>query len=161
MTTSIRFLLSLSATTLVAACSSNQPSYSPEPAASQAAPSAGAGSATAELTDARAKELGQSYAGQLQAKNYDALWRRSSPEAQQRFGTLERFRSSIESGMADFGTEIHLVGDQVEPAKAGMAANKLYTRTAHYSKAGNTAIILQIGLKNDGTIAGINVSREQ
>ena len=161
MTTPVRFLLALSATAILAACASNSPAYGPEPAAAGSASTTATATASAGLTDDRAKELGRSYAEQLQAKNFDALWRRSSPEVQQRFGTLDRFRASIEAGMAEFGNEIHLVSDQVEPAKAGMAASKLYSRTAHYSKAGNTAIRLAIGLKDDGTLAGIEVGKAE
>ena len=43
----------------------------------------------------------------------------------------------------------------------GMVANKLYFRISHYAKAGDSPVRLLIGLKNDGTIAGMQVSRAE
>ena len=159
-------LPTLCASAVLAGCASNTPASTPEPAAAtpavaEPAPAttapATSGAATSELTDERTMALGREYAALLHAGDYEKLWEKSAPEAKERFGTLERFKTEGGSVMANVGAEMGMVSERVEPARQGMVANKLYLRIGHYAKTGQTPVRLVIGLKNDGTIAGLQV----
>ena len=159
-------LPTLLASAVLAGCASNTPASTPEPASAtpavaQPAPATTAEGTTApptaEISDERVMALGREYAALLHAGDFDKLWAKSAPEAQARFGTLDRFKAEGGSVMTNVGAEMGLVSERVEPARAGMLANKLYLRIGHYTKTGETPVRLVIGLKNDGTIAGVQV----
>ena len=163
-------LPTLLASAVLAGCASNTPAAAPAPdaatpAVAQPAPAAAtpapSAAATAELTDERVMTLGREYAAMLHAGEFDKLWEKSAPEAQQRFGTLERFRTEGGSVMTNVGSDMGMISERVEPARQGMLANKLYIRMGHYSKTGQTPVRLVIGLKNDGTIAGVQVRQAE
>jgi hypothetical protein len=163
-------LPTLFASAVLAGCASNTPATTPEPAAAtpaaaQPAPAttapATATPASAELTDERTMALGREYAALLHAGEFAKLWEKSSPEAQARFGTVEKFTTEGQGVMTRVGSDMGMVSERVEPARAGMAANKLYIRIGHYATTGQTPVQLVIGLKNDGTIAGLQVRPAQ
>ena len=163
-------LLTLSAGALIMACGGNPPATTPEPetapapavtapsAASDARKSAAQGH---ELSDERAKEIARGYVELLKAGNYEQMWEHVTPAAKERFGSFEDFRGEGERIMSDLGTEIGIVSETIEPARAGMLANKLYFRVSHYAGADGRPVRLLIGLKNDGSIAGIQVREAQ
>ena len=149
----------LSAVALIAACSGNPPAATPEPAAAPAPVSSAA--PVQELTDERAMEIARGYIELLKARNYEKMWEHVAPAAKQRIGSLEAFREEGERVMTDLGAEIGIVSETIEPARAGMLANKLYFRVSHYAGADGTPVRLLIGLTNDGSIAGIQVREAQ
>lgn len=107
------------------------------------------------LSEARVMELARGYVELLQAGEYDRLWEHLAPEAQQRFGTLEQFRTASEGVMTRLGTEIVVLEERVEPARSGMVAHKLYHRISNYTGAEGASVRLTIGLVNDGSIGGM------
>ena len=107
------------------------------------------------LSDERVMELARGYVELLQSGEYERLWEHLAPEAQQRFGTLEQFRTASAGVMTRLGTEAALVRETVEPARAGMIAHKLYHRVSRYTGADGTPVRLTIGLVNDGSIGGL------
>ena len=117
--------------------------------------SAQAPAAREALSDERVMELARDYFELLQSGEYDRLWEHLAPEAQQRFGTIEQFRTASEGVMTRLGTETSVVRETVEPARAGMIADKVYHRVSRYTGAEGTAVRLTIGLVNDGSIGGL------
>jgi hypothetical protein len=111
------------------------------------------------LTDERAMELARGYVELLHARDYERLWRHVTPETKQRIGTLDDFRSGAERTAGSLGAEVTVVSETVEAARAGMVADKLYVRVSHYAGAPGAPVRLMIGLKNDGSIAGLQVRR--
>ena len=107
------------------------------------------------ISDERVTELARGYVELLQAGEFESLWEHLAPEAKERFGTFEQFRSASEGVMNRLGTEITLVEENVEPARLGMVAHKMYHRISHYTGAQGTPVRLTIGLVNDGTIGGM------
>lgn len=107
------------------------------------------------LSDARVMELARDYIALLQAGEYDRLWEHLAPEAQQRFGTIEQFRTASQTVMGRLGTEVLVVEETVEPARVGMIAHKMYHRVSTYTGAEGGRVRLTIGLVNDGSIGGL------
>lgn len=160
MTKKSNSLLTLSTAAFLVACGSNPPPSTPVSEAAAAV--AVQPTATGEgLSDERAMELGRGYVALLHAGDYERLWQHVTPEAKQRFGTLDRFRSGGESALGNLGAETSVVSERVEPARAGMVADRLYLRVSHYAGAGGTPVRLLVGLKNDGSIAGLQIRRAE
>ncbi|MBW3569739.1 MAG: hypothetical protein KY467_01420 [Gemmatimonadetes bacterium] len=157
MTRPSTFLLAMSAAAFLAACGGSPPAATPAP---EAVPDVTVRPAADEgLSDARAMELGRRYVALLHARDYDALWQHVTPEGQQRFGTLDRFRSEGERVLSGLGAETSVVSEGVEPARAGIPADKLYLRVAQYAGAEGGPVRLMMALTNDGSIAGLQVRR--
>ena len=156
MTTTIRSLATLSAAALLQGCAAAPPAAAPTPAPAAAAVHA---EAAAELTEARALELGRGYVALMHAGDYDQLWAHLTPAAQENFGSIEAFRSGGERALGGLGEEVVVVGERVEAARPGMMADRLYLRTSRYTADPETSVRLMIGLKHDGSIAGIQVRR--
>ena len=160
MTKTPNSLLTLSAAAFLVACGGNPPSSTPAPERVQAAavqPTAPVG----PLSDERAMELACGYIALVHARDYARLWQHMAPEAKQRFGTLDQFRTGGEGALGNLGAEIAVVSERVEPATAGMVADKLYLRVSHYAQSKGVPVRLMIGLKKDGSIAGMQIRRAQ
>ena len=153
------WILTASAAALVLACGGNSPAPGPEP--EQLQPTAEATATQEELTDDRVIELARGYVELLQARDFERLWQHVSPEARQRIGSLDEFRSGSEAVLNRLGAEVGMISETVEPARAGMVADKLYFRVSHYAGAKEGPVRLLVGLKNDGSIAGFNVQRAE
>ena len=165
--------LALTAAALTFACGGNPEPVTPEPASVEApaaqAPAAQAPAAqtpaepaaTATLSDERAMELASGYVELLQAGDFAQLWEHLAPAAKERFGTLEKFQTEGARIMNELGPEVATIREAVEQPRAGMQADKLYLRVSHYATAGETPVRMMIGLMNDGSIIGMNVSRAQ
>ena len=165
-------ILALSAAAFTLGCGGNPEPSPPEPAAqadtaavqaraeAPAVAPAQAPAAAATLSDERAMELARGYVELLHAGNYAQLWEHVSPTAQERFGSVERFQSEGQRVMSELGAEVGIVSEVIEPPRAGMAANKLYLRVSHYERAPGP-VRLVLGLMNDGSIIGMNVSPAQ
>ncbi|HEX2210732.1 MAG TPA: hypothetical protein VHG93_23825 [Longimicrobium sp.] len=143
-------LLVLSAAAFLAACAGTPPAGAPAPQPAVAVPAA-----DAVLSDERAMELARGYVELLHARDYDGLWQHMAPEEKERF-SADQFRSESERTVGSLGAEVAVVSEEVQPARAGMAADKLYVRVSRYAGAG-TPVRLRIALKNDGSIAGLQV----
>ncbi|HEX6369928.1 MAG TPA: hypothetical protein VF006_13495 [Longimicrobium sp.] len=151
-------VLTLSAAAFLLACGGNPPPDTPAPQAVESVavqPAATAG----VLSDERAMELARGYVALLHAGDYERLWQHVTPETKQRIGSLDAFRSGGEGTLRDLGAEITVVSERVEPGRTGMVADKMYLRVSHYVGAPGTAVRLMIGLKNDGTIVGMQIRR--
>ena len=151
-------LLTLSAAAFLVACGGNPPPSTPAPEAVQAVTVQA--TATPEgLSDERVMELARGYVALLHARDFERLWQHLAPEAKQRFGTPEGFRSGGESALGNFGAETSVVSERVEPARPGMMADRLYLRVSQYAGANGTPVRLMVGLKNDGSIVGMQIRR--
>ena len=160
MVNRFRSLLTLFAAAFLLACGGNPPPSTPVPEPVQTV--AVQPAATADgLSDGRAMELGREYVALLHARGFERLWQHAAPEAKQRFGTLDRFRSGGEGALSPLGAELAVLSERVEPARVGMDADKLYLRVSHYAGAAGVPVRLMIGLKNDGSIAGMQVRRAE
>jgi predicted metal-dependent phosphoesterase TrpH len=142
-------LLALSAAAFLAACTGTPPAGAPAPQPAVAVP------ANAVLSDERAMELARGYVELLHARDYDGLWQHMAPEEKELF-SADQFRSESERTVGVLGAEVAVVSEEVQPARAGMTADKLYVRVSRYAGA-ETPVRLRIALKNDGSIAGLQV----
>lgn len=164
MTMRSTVLRTLSAAAFLAACGGSPPAAAPAPQPVQAAPVQPAPAAqapAAALSDERAMELARGYVELLHAGDYDRLWQHVAPAVRERFGTVDQFRGEGVRAMGELGAEITVVSEQVEVARAGMVADKLYLRVSHYAGAPEGPVRLMLGLKNDGSIAGLQVRRPE
>ena len=152
-------LLALSAAAFLAACGGNPRPATPAPRTVEAVAVPTAATAEA-LSDERAMELARGYVALLHARDYDRLWQHASPEAKQRFGTVERFRSQGERALGNLGTETVIVSERVQPASEGMLADRLYLRVSRYTGA-DGPVRLMLGLKNDGSIVAMQLRRAE
>ncbi len=152
--------LSSAAVAAALACAGN-----PSPAAPAAAPLGPAASTAPEpvspalpptLSDARVLELGRAHAALLQAREYDRLWPHLTPEAQARLGTLASFRIWGDQSLDGLGGEQQVIRESAELPREGMRADRLYVRISRHAHA---SARLVIGLRNDGSIVGMQLRR--
>ncbi|MGE5926590.1 MAG: hypothetical protein ACM357_04500 [Gemmatimonadota bacterium] len=108
------------------------------------------------LSDARVLELGRGYAALLQAREYDRLWQHLTPEAQARLGSPASFRSWAEQNRDGLGDEQSAIRESVELPRPGMRADRLYLRVSRHAEV---PARLVIGLRNDGSIVGMQLRR--
>ena len=169
MTNRSSSLLALSAAAFALACGGTPEPSTPEPVAVEAPQSqpaqtpapAAAAAVAGTLTDERAMEIARGYVELLHAGNYAQVWEHVTPSAKERFGSLEQFQSEGERVMSDLGKEVGIVSEAVEQPRAGMQADKLYMRVSHYERSSGAPVRMMIGLKNDGSIVGIQVRPAQ
>ena len=154
MTERLSGLLALSAAAFLAACAGTPPAGAPEPAL-QPSVAVPAADADAVLSDERAMQLARGYVELLHARDYDGLWQHMASEEKELF-SADQFRSESERTVGVLGAEVAVVSEEVQPARAGMAADKLYVRVSRYAGT-ETPVRLRIALKNDGSIAGLQV----
>ncbi|HEX8359671.1 MAG TPA: hypothetical protein VF613_06185 [Longimicrobium sp.] len=159
-------LLTMSAAAFLVACGGNPPSAAPTPQAARTPPAAAGVAvrpvATNErLTDERVMDLARGYVEMLHARDFEKLWHAMAPEPKQRFGSLEQFRTGGERILTEFGAEMAVLSETVEPARTGMIADKVYLRSSYYARSGGTPVRMMIGLKSDGSIAGFQLRRAE
>jgi hypothetical protein len=110
----------------------------------------------AALTDARVLGLGRDYAALLHAREYDRLWSHLTPEARSRLGTLASFRTWADQHLDGLGEEQSVIRETMELPREGMRADRLYIRLSRYAEVPARLII---GLRNDGSIVGMQLRR--
>ena len=153
MTNRSSALLTLSAAAFLLACGGSPPPATPAPQAVSVQPAP----AAEGLSDERAMQLARGYVELLHAGDYERLWQHVTPAVRERFGTVDRFRSEGLRALSDLGAEVTVVSERVEVARAGMVADKLYMRVSHYARGPGGPVRLMLGLKNDGSIAGLQI----
>lgn len=153
-----RSLLTLSVTAFLLACGGNPPPDAPE-ADEVDAVAVDPAPTDQVLSDERAMEIGRDYVEALQARDFERLWQHVTPESKQRFGTVERFRTEGSAVLDELGAELGVMSEDVEPARAGMMADKLYLRVSTYAGSEGDPVRLMIGLANDGSIVGVQFRR--
>ena len=131
------------------------PAVAAAPAASTA-PGRASPAAPATLSDARVLELGRNYAALFQAREYDQLWSHLTPEAHARLGTLASFRAWADRNLDGLGVEQRVIRESVELPREGVRADRLYLRL---SRHGEASARLAIGLRNVGSIVGMQLRR--
>ena len=166
MTNRSSSLLALSAAAFALACGGTPEPSTPEPVAveapeTQPAQSPAPAVAANALTDERAMEIGRGYVELIHAGNYAQVWEHVAPSAKERLGSLEQFQSEGERVMSELGKEVGVVSEAVEAPRPGMAADKLYMRVSQYERSSGAPVRMMIGLKNDGSIVGIQVRPAQ
>ncbi len=160
-------IASLAAMLLLFACAGNPspaaaPGVTPVPQRSQPSVSEGAAAPGPEIpSDARVIELGRRYFELLQARDHDQVWSNLTPEARARFASVAEFGSWTESVLDSLGSEVGVIREAVELPRPGMLADRLYFRVSRYAGAGATPVRLLIGMKNDGSIVGMQVRRAE
>lgn len=161
-------LVALTAAAFTFACGGNPEPSTPEPAdippAAAQTPAqtpAQPPAATETLTDERAMELARGYIELVHAGDFARLWEHVAPAGKERFGSFETFQAEGARIMGELGPEVGILREAVEQPRAGMRANKLYVRVSQYASAGEAPVRMMIGLLNDGSIIGMQVSRAE
>ena len=138
------------------ACGGN-PSPDSTPAAADAPAAITVQPEGSALTDARVMDLGRGYTALVHASDWTQLWENTHAEARARFDSFEDFSEAGDRIMSRLGAEMSVVIESVEPARAGMIAEKAYLRVSNYTGVPGRQVRLMIGLMSDGSIAGMQV----
>lgn len=109
------------------------------------------------LSDARVLALGREYTALLHAREHDRLWQHLSPEAKARFGSAVELRNGIDRIFEELGDEQSVVRESVELPRPGMLADRVYLRIARYAGRANGPVRVMIGVRNDGSVVGMQV----
>ncbi|GLQ55369.1 M23 family metallopeptidase [Devosia nitrariae] len=107
---------------------------------------------TTAVADDAMLDIGRAKSEAFLAGQLDEIWGDMTPQVQQLFGTptgLETFRESLAS---DFGTEIEILSEEVQPGDGAQT----YVRTARWSLV-EAPILMQWAITDDEQIAGLLV----
>lgn len=158
MRTRTHALLAITTAALLTGCGAHAQAPAPEP---EPAGDVETGLGEEQLTDERVTELASGYLDLMHDRAWEQLWEHVAPEGRQNFGSFEEFRTSGANIMDRLETPVAVESETVEPARAGMLADRLYMRVAYYSGGQGRRVRLLVGLMKDGSIAGIQIQPVQ